>query len=128
MIKLVVCMKKLPHLSHAEFLRFWLEEHGPIVRRNAEARRIKRYTQVHPEGAAALEGIVNRRGGSVVRFDGLAEICWDSVDDIIAASKSSEGQRAAAEIVEHEKQFLDLPNLEFFLGIEHVFLNERDRP
>jgi uncharacterized protein (TIGR02118 family) len=124
MIKLVVCMKKLPHLSQAEFQRFWLEEHGPIVRKNAQARRIKRYTQVHPDGAVALAGIVERRGGSVVKFDGMAEICWDSVDDIIAASKSVEGQRAAAEIVEHEKQFLDLPNLEFFLGTEHVFLNE----
>jgi len=117
-------MKKLPHLSQAEFLRFWLEEHGPIVRKNAQARKIKRYTQVHPDGAAALAGIVERRGGSVVKFDGMAEICWDSVDDIIAASKTAEGQRAAAEIVEHEKQFLDLPNLEFFLGQEHVFLSE----
>jgi uncharacterized protein (TIGR02118 family) len=124
MIKLVVCMKRLPHLSQAEFLRFWLEEHGPIVRKNAVARRIKRYTQVHPDGATALAGIVERRGGSVVKFDGMAEICWDSVDDIIAASKTAEGQRAAAEIVEHEKQFLDLPNLEFFLGKEHVFLSE----
>ena len=124
MIKLVVCMKKLPHLSQAEFLRFWLDEHGPIVRKNAAARRIKRYTQVHPDGAAALAGIVERRGGSVVTFDGLAEICWDSVDDIMAASKTAEGQRAAAEIVEHEKLFLDLPNLKFFLGKEHVFLDE----
>lgn len=125
MIRLIVCMRKLPHLSVEEFRRFWLKEHGPLVRKNAAARRIKRYTQIHPSGAEALAGIVARRGGHVAPFDGLAEICWDNVEDILAASQTPEGQRAAVEIVEHEKQFLDLPNLEFFLGEEFVFIDDR---
>ena len=123
MIRLLVCMKKLPHLSTAEFLRYWLEEHGPLVKSHAAARRIKRYTQIHPYGPEALAGIVERRGGSAAKFDGLAEISWNSVEDIVAAGQSEEGRRAAAEIVEHEKTFLDLPNLEFFLGQEHVFID-----
>lgn len=123
MIRLIVCMKKLPHLSTEEFRRFWLEEHGPLVRKNAAVRRIRRYTQIHPYGAEALAGLVERRGGLAAQFDGLAEICWDSVDDILAASKTPEGKKAAEEIVEHERQFLDLPNLEFFLGEEFVFID-----
>lgn len=127
MIRLLVCMKKLPHLSTADFLRYWLEEHGPLVQRNAAARRIRRYSQIHPYGTDALAGIVERRGGSVAKFDGLAEICWDSIEDIAAAAQSEEGRRAAAEIVEDEKAFLDLPNLEFFLGQEHVFIDGHQR-
>ena len=123
MIRLLVFMKKLPHLTTAEFLRYWLEEHGPLVRKNAQARRIKRYTQIHPGEPQALAAIVNHRGGLVAKFDGIAEICWDSAEDIAAASQSEDGKRAAIQIVEHEKTFLDLPNLEFFLGKEHVFLN-----
>ncbi|MGX9389443.1 EthD domain-containing protein [Nitrobacteraceae bacterium UC4446_H13] len=122
MIRLIVCMKKLPNLSSEEFRRFWLEEHGPLVRKNATARRIRRYTQIHPYGDEALMGIVERRGGHASNFDGLAEICWDSVDDILAAAQTPEGAKAAEEIVEHERQFLDLPNLEFFLGEEFVLI------
>jgi uncharacterized protein (TIGR02118 family) len=122
MIKLIVGLKKLPHLSQAEFLRFWLEEHGPIVRRNAPARRIRRYVQLHSAAGEALNGIVERRGGTVMAFDGVAELWWDSLADMLAAGKSPEGQKAAVEIVEHETQFLQLPSLQFYLGEEHVFV------
>jgi len=125
MFKLLVLMKKLPHLSDEEFRRFWLEEHGPIVRRNATARKIARYVQLHPAFGNALQGVVERRGGSVVPFDGVAEICWDSIEDMHAANASEEGGRAAMEIVEHERQFLELPRLQFFLGEEHIFKGRR---
>jgi hypothetical protein len=91
---MIVCMKNLPHRSHSGFLRFWLEEHGPIVRRNAKVRRTKRYTQIHLTGG---------------RIGGNSEPSWPLK-------------------LSHEKQFLDLPNLEFFLGTEHVFHNKRDGP
>jgi hypothetical protein len=62
MIKLLVFMKKLPHLNDEEFRRFWLEEHGPVVRRNAAARRISRYAQLHPAFGDVLDGIVDGVG------------------------------------------------------------------
>jgi uncharacterized protein (TIGR02118 family) len=122
MIKAVVLLRKLPHLSDEEFRRFWLEEHGPLVRSHAKARRIRKYVQVHPTGSDVLDDIVQRRGGYAVACDGIAEIYWDSLDDILAAGRSPEGQRAQAEIVEHERQFLQLPSLQIYLGREHVFV------
>jgi hypothetical protein len=62
---------------------------------------------------------------SITRADaagGIAEIYWDNLEDFLAAGKAPEGQRAIAEIVEHEKQFLELPSLQFFLGLEHIFV------
>src|SRR5262249_12358508 len=47
MIKLVFCLRRLPHLSRAEFQRYWGETHGPLVRRRAEALGIRRYVQLH---------------------------------------------------------------------------------
>jgi uncharacterized protein (TIGR02118 family) len=123
MIKLAVLLHKLPHLSDEEFLRFWFEEHGPLVRSHAKARRIRKYVQLHPTGAEVRNGIVQRRQGHLVACDGIAEIFWDSIEDIAEAGRTAEGQRAAAEIVEHEKQFLKLPSLQFFLGEEHVFIS-----
>lgn len=122
MIKAVVLLRKLPHLSREEFLRFWLQEHGALVRSHAKARRISKYVQVHPTGPQVLADIVARRQGQAVACDGIAEIYWNSVEDFLEAGRTPEGQRAAAEIVEHEKQFLELPSLQFFLGAEHVFL------
>ena len=122
MIKAVVLLRKLPHLSDEEFRRFWLEEHGPLVRSHARARRIRKYVQVHPTGQEILDGIIQRRQGHAVDCDGIAEIYWDSLEDILAAGRTQEGQRAQAEIVEHEKQFLQLPALQFYLGREHIFL------
>jgi uncharacterized protein (TIGR02118 family) len=122
MIKAVVLMRKLPHLSDEEFRRFWLEEHGPLVRSHAAARRIRKYVQVHPTGPDVLGDIVARRGGRAVDCDGIAEIYWDSLEDFLEAGRTPEGQRAVAEIVAHEKQFLQLPSLQFFLGREHIFV------
>jgi uncharacterized protein (TIGR02118 family) len=123
MIKIVVLLRRLPHLSTEEFLRFWLEEHGPLVRSHAKARRFCKYIQVHPTAPEVLGAIVERRQGQPLGCDGIAEIYWDSVTDMIEANRSPEGQRAAAEIVEHERQFLQLPSLQFYLGEEHVFLD-----
>jgi len=122
MIKAIVLLRKLPHLSRQEFRRFWLEEHGPLVRSHAKARRISKYVQVHPTGQEALDDIVRRRGGHALACDGIAEIYWDSLEDFLAAGRTPEGQRAVAEIVEHEKQFLELPSLQFYLGLEHTFV------
>lgn len=123
MIKAVVLLRKLPHLSTEEFLRYWLETHGPLVRSHAKVRRFRKYIQVHPTAPKVLDDIIVRRGGLPVGCDGIAEIYWDKVEDMIEANRSPEGQRAAAEIVEDEKRFLLLPSLQFFLGEEHVFLD-----
>ncbi|MGH7820684.1 MAG: EthD domain-containing protein [Candidatus Binatia bacterium] len=34
MVKLVFCLRRLPHLSRAEFQRYWRETHGPLVRKH----------------------------------------------------------------------------------------------
>ena len=47
MVTLVFCLRRAPHLSRAEFQRYWRETHGPLVRRHAAALRIRRYVQLH---------------------------------------------------------------------------------
>jgi hypothetical protein len=37
MIKLVFCLRRLPHLSRGEFQCYWLDSHGPLVRDLAPA-------------------------------------------------------------------------------------------
>ena len=47
MVKLVFCCRRLPHLTRAEFQRYWRETHGPLVQRHADTLGIRRYVQTH---------------------------------------------------------------------------------
>ena len=47
LLKLTFCLRRLPALSHAEFCDYWLNKHGPLVRRLQPALGMARYVQVH---------------------------------------------------------------------------------
>jgi EthD domain-containing protein len=55
-------------------------------------------------------------------YDGLAEVSWDSVDALVAAFGSEEGQRANKALTEDEARFIDLERSSIFLTEEHTFL------
>jgi uncharacterized protein (TIGR02118 family) len=106
MVKLVFCCRRLPQLSRAEFQRYWRETHGPLVRRHATVLRIRRYVQSHtldhPVNAALAES-----RGAPDEFDGIAELWWDGLDDLAAATASPEGRAASRELYEDERRFID---------------------
>ncbi len=89
MIKLVFCVRRLPHLSLEQFQRYWLETHGPLVRRHAATLRIKRYIQVHTLDSPVNEAM-RRSRGAAEPYDGVAELWWDSVQDLAAGTASAE--------------------------------------
>jgi hypothetical protein len=53
--------------------------------------------------------------GTVEAFDGVAELWWDSLDDLVAALGSEDGQRANAGLAEDEARFIDLERSSLFL-------------
>src|SRR3954452_13488187 len=46
-LKLTFCLRRLSPLSLAEFQDYWLNRHGPLVRRLQPALGMVRYVQVH---------------------------------------------------------------------------------
>ena len=85
MIKLMYCVRRLPELSREEFQRYWRETHGPLVRERAQALGIRRYVQTHTLDSQLNEAMRASRGSDPNIFDGVAELWWDSVEDLIAA-------------------------------------------
>ena len=75
MIKLVFCLKRLPHLSREEFQRYWRERHAPLVARHSATLAIQRYVQVHTRTDELNEMLRGSRGGPE-EFDGVAELWW----------------------------------------------------
>jgi uncharacterized protein (TIGR02118 family) len=119
MIKLVFCLRRLPHLSREEFQRYWREEHGPLVRAAAPALRITRYVQVHSVDTPLAEGLRRLRGGPEA-YDGVAELWWESAEDLAVAGATPEGRAAGRRLLEDERRFIDLARSTVTLGAEHA--------
>src|SRR3990172_5598033 len=112
------CLGGRPHLSRAEFQQYGREQHGPLVRRHAATLRIKRYVQVHTLDSPVNEAIRRSRDSGEL-YDGVAELWWDSVEDLAAGSGTPEGQEAARELLEDERKFVDLRRSALWVGEEH---------
>lgn len=119
MIKLVYCLRRLPRLSREEFRRYWWEVHGPLVRDHAAALAIRRYVQVHTLDGPVNEGLQASRGSSEP-YDGVAELWWESTEELAAAARSPAGQRAVQALLEDERRFIDLGRSALWVGEERV--------
>ena len=106
MIKVIFCLRRLPHLSLEEFQRYWRERHGPLVRQHAEALRVRRYVQSHMLDVPAHDALRQSRGTDM-SYDGVAEVWWESLEDLTAALSTTEGRQADRALREDESRFID---------------------
>ena len=122
MIKLVFAIRRRTDVEVDEFHRYWLEEHGPLVRSVQDVLRIRRYVQSHTIDTPVNSMLQASRatGGP---FDGVAELWWDSLDDLGAAMATPEGQAAGATLLEDEGRFIDFATASIFLTEEHEIIS-----
>jgi uncharacterized protein (TIGR02118 family) len=125
LVKLVFMIRRREGMTREEFQRYWRTEHAQLVRRHAETLRIRRYIQTHARETPADEAIAGARGSEPGGYDGVAELWWDSLEDLLAASTSETGQIAAGELLEDERLFIDLPSSPIWVGEENVVIDVR---
>lgn len=118
MIKLVMCLRRRPDITRAQFQDYWLNRHGPFFQKNASAMRAKRYVQSHTIETPLNEGMRSSRG-MLAEYDGVAEVWFDSEQDLMDAMSSAEGQALGAALLEDENNFIDHSNSSAFLVREH---------
>ena len=121
MLKLIFCLRRLPHLSRAEFQRYWLDVHGPLVRRHAAALRVHRYVQAHTLDDPLNDALRATRGSDEA-FDGVAELWWERRSDFEAATASEDGRAASLVLFEDERRFIDHARSPLFLTEEHPLI------
>ena len=120
MITLVFCLRRLPHLSPEAFRDYWLNTHGPLVRARAPLLRMARYQQMHTFADDALAAVASVRQAPAP-FDGVAQVSWHSREELRASAMDPFGRRAARELLEDERNFIDLPNSPiFFAGMHDI--------
>jgi uncharacterized protein (TIGR02118 family) len=120
MIKLVFSLRRRPDLSREEFQAYWRDQHAPLVVRHADVLRIRRYVQTHAHASEVAAAQSAARGSEPDAYDGQAELWWDSLEDIVAAASTPEGQQAALDLLEDERRFIDLEHSPLWIGEEHL--------
>ena len=119
MLKLTFCLRRKPGLSLAEFQDYWLNKHGPLVRRLQPALGMARYVQVHRRDDELGLGMAKVRGAPEP-YDGVAELWWESEESFRAARRHAEAREAGRLLLEDEAKFIDLPNSPLWLNREQV--------
>ncbi len=119
MLKLVYCITRRSDISREEFRRTWLEDHGPLVKRHAEAIGAVRYVQSHTGeddmNAAFIEG-----RGLAAPYDGITEVWFNSRAEMETGMASPAGQEAARALQEDEARFIDFFRSCVFMTVEHA--------
>lgn len=133
MVKMIVLLRRAPHLTREEFSHHWRNVHAPLVKSVPETtRHMRRYVQNHmpslPAGDAS--GASSSMGGlaqpqAPFDFDGVVEVWYDSVE---ALQQSTQSQRYADVIRPDELQLIDAARCVMYLVDENVVFDEDNRP
>ncbi|CAN5420477.1 hypothetical protein BH10PSE2_BH10PSE2_10350 [soil metagenome] len=118
-VKLYFPIQQLPALSVADAQRYWLLEHGPLVRSHAAARGMICYQQVHRFETEVLDRLQERRGALDHGFIGHAEAWFDrSVPRL-----GPEVEDASLRALEDERNFIHWAKSTAWLSKEAVFVD-----
>ncbi len=120
MIKLVMCLHRHPGMTREQFQDYWKNNHGPFFMKNAGTMRAKRYVQSHTVDTPLNEGMKSSRG-MLPEYDGVAEVWFDSEEDLTEAMSSPEGQQLSSELLEDEGSFIDHSKSSAFIVREYEF-------
>jgi uncharacterized protein (TIGR02118 family) len=107
MIKLVFALVRRPEYTRESFQAYWFDRHAPLVASVRDALRIRRYVQAHSLPAELSADLRASRGGPE-GYDGVAQLWWDSLEDVAAAMTDPAGIEAGRRLLEDEGRFIDL--------------------
>jgi len=121
MIKLVYVIRRRADLTPEQFRKRWLL-HGRLVTEVAEAIHARRYIQSHTIDTPLNAALAESRG-MAEGFDGITEVWWNSMEDLVEGMSLPEAQDAGARLIEDEREFIDLASSFVFLTEEHVIFD-----
>ncbi len=118
MIKFIMCITRHQAMSREQFKNYWVNKHGPFFMENAGAMRAKKYVQSLTVDTPLNEALRSSRG-MLHEFDGVAEVWFESEQDLMEGMSSPEGQKLAAALLEDEGNFIDHSKSSAFIVTEH---------
>ncbi|MEM7229796.1 MAG: EthD domain-containing protein [Planctomycetota bacterium] len=113
-IKLVMCLRRHPDMTREQFQDYWLNSHGPFFMKNVDTMRATRYVQSHTITSPVNDAFRSSRD-MIQEYDGVAEVWFESEEDMISAMSTPEGESLAAALLADETNFLDHANCSAFI-------------
>jgi uncharacterized protein (TIGR02118 family) len=106
MLKLTFALIRRPEFTRESFQTYWHDHHGPLVASVKDVLRIRLYIQSHslPDEVSAD---LRASRGAPEGFDGVAQLWWDSLEDVAAALAVPAGAEASLLLLEDERKFID---------------------
>ena len=86
MIKSISLLTRKEGLSHEAFVKHWVEIHAPLAH---DVPRLRRYVQSHIIAERTRPDIITHD----IEIDGIAELWYDTLDDLKFANASAEAKR-----------------------------------
>jgi uncharacterized protein (TIGR02118 family) len=123
MIKLVYVIKRRPDMTAQDFYTRWLDGHAPLVKEVADDINAVRYIQSHTMDTPVNQQLADSRGMPPA-YDGITEVWWNSMEDLVAGMATPEGREAMARLLEDEKDFIDFEKSYLFVTQEHVIFDK----
>lgn len=121
-MRLHFALQPLPHLGDDAARRYWLTQHGPLVRSHAVARGTMAYNQVHRDDAPGAVELANalraQRGSTALPYLGHAEAWFDRLLGHAGPEKDNGAGAALAD----ERNFIDWDRSTILVGKELVFV------
>ena len=114
-----MCCCRHPDMSREQFQDYWLNNHAPLFQKFADTYRSKKYVQCHTLDTPLNDALRESRG-MMPAYDGVAEVWFESEEDLVEAMSSPEGQKVSALLLEDEGNFLDHARSTAFITREHV--------
>lgn len=110
MVKLVYCITKKSSLTDDEFFHYWQTIHGPMGARIPGLRRLVQSRSISISHDAHAPD-----------FDGMAELWFDRVEDLLRARQSPEWKAST----EDEVNFIDHSKVAYFVSEEQVIFEKK---
>ena len=94
-------------MTPEDFRDYWWNKHAPLVKERAPVLKIARYVQFHGM-ESPLDDAMQASRDAQPKYDGFAELYWNSEDDLNFAMTDEAALKAGAELLEDERKFIDL--------------------
>ena len=90
MIKVLSLLTRKPEYTHEQFVKHWLEIHGPLAR---AVPGIRRYVQSHITGTRTRADVPEAE----VAVDGIAELWYDDAEALARSAATPEAKQLYAD-------------------------------
>jgi hypothetical protein len=111
-------------MTSEEFYNFFRNIYGPLVASHQSKLNLRRYVQSYPLCNDSIgEGMRAARPEIQTPFDGTATFWWDFEDDTVDNLTSETGKTSHKELIECERQFVDLAKSSIFVTKEIPQIN-----